>query len=146
MLDDSGHRHQPDRPAIASPERRGRGPGQAGQVAGLAAEEAVADGVSFGCQTVGNFTEGACHFTDPAVGDYGDPVQMPGGDCPPGPNFDAEAACVDTMRWFAGEGGQAETSLAVQGTWAELWSLDVGAAGVYRTSEACREAVDLLAP
>lgn len=109
-------------------------------------EEAAADGVSFGCQTVANFTDAACRFSDPNVADYGDPIMMPGGDCPAGPSYDPEAACVDTLRWFAGEPGRAPTSVALRGTWAELWSVDVSDRGVYRTSEACRTAADLFAP
>ncbi|MCA9662420.1 MAG: hypothetical protein KC486_29040 [Myxococcales bacterium] len=107
-------------------------------------EEATADGASMGCQTVGNFTEQPCRFSDPAVGDYGELMGM-GKDavCIPAGGDDAEAACVDTLRWFSGAEAQSATSVMVQGTWLESWSADTDPVdGIIATSDACREAVD----
>lgn len=109
-------------------------------------EEATADGVSIGCQTVGSFTRGACRFSDPDVGDYGDRAGLQGDMCPESASFDPEAACVDTLGWFAGGPGQAATSPIVGGTWGEIWSRDLSPAGVYSTSPACAAAIDALAP
>lgn len=113
-------------------------------------EEANADGASIGCQTVGNFTRQACRFSDPDVGDYGASLPSSPGMVPPcdedDPAFDPEAACVDTMRWFAGVEARAEPTLRIRGTWGENWSAEFAPTGVYETSAACREAIDLLAP
>lgn len=109
-------------------------------------EEAVADGASLGCQTVGNFTSGACHFTDATIADYGAPPTGLGGDCPPSDTFDPEAACVDTMHWFTGASMRHPLSVVSRGTWGEIWSQDFAPSGVYATSAACREAIDQLAP
>ena len=108
-------------------------------------EQVALDGVSFGCQTVSSFTEGACHFTDPAVGDYGTAGSGPGA-CPASASFAPEAACVDTLGWFAGVAQAAEAGIVVQGTWAEIWTRDLAPSGVYQTSAACRAAIDRFAP
>jgi hypothetical protein len=107
-------------------------------------DEATADGASMGCQTVGNFSAQPCRFSDPAVGDYGELMGM-GKDavCIPAGDDDAEAACVDTLRWFSGAEAQSATSVMVQGTWLESWSADTDPVdGIIATSDACRQAVD----
>lgn len=113
-------------------------------------EEATADGASIGCQTVGNFTQQACRFSDADVGDYG--TATPGMStmgpppCVEDGTLDPEGACVDTMRWFAGVEARAEPTLRIRGTWGENWSTEFSPSGVYETSAACRAAIDLLAP
>jgi hypothetical protein len=109
-------------------------------------EEVVADGASLGCQTVGDFTSGACRFTDAIIADYGDPPSSAGGACPASETYDSEAACVDTMRWFTGASMRNPASVASMGTWGEVWSQDYAPGGVYETSAPCREAIDRLAP
>lgn len=109
-------------------------------------EEASRDGVSIGCQTVGSFTNGACRFTDPDVAEYGARGNEMGDNCPTDdPNFDPEAACIDTLNWFTGTSTKNATSAAVRGTWGEIWSVDVNSDGIYRTSAACAAAIDQLA-
>lgn len=109
-------------------------------------EEASRDEVSIGCQTVGSFTDGACRFTNAAVGDYGEPGDPGSRDmCPASASFDPEGACVDTMEWFTGTSRQSPTSVQVRGTWAENWSREFDSDGVYETSPACRAAIDRLA-
>ncbi|KIG17688.1 hypothetical protein DB30_02963 [Enhygromyxa salina] len=107
-------------------------------------EEATADGVSMGCQTVGNFTNQACRFSDPAVGDYGTLMGIgPASTCVPTGGNDAEAACVDTLGWFAGASSQSATSVVLEGTWVESWSADTQPGmGINVTSPACEAAVN----
>lgn len=109
-------------------------------------EELVQDGASLGCQTVGNFTDGACHFTDDEIADYGTPPSGVGAACPASPTYDSEAACEDTLRWFVGRSARNPNSVASLGTWGEIWSQDFSPGGVYNSSAACRDAIDLLAP
>lgn len=110
-------------------------------------ELATLDGASIGCQTVGSFTNGACRFTHPDVGDYGPSGRLGQQDnCPEDPAFDPEGACVDTMRWFAGVESQASSTAMVEGTWAENWSADYDLGGIATTSQTCRDAIDLVAP
>jgi hypothetical protein len=122
----------------------GSGPETFGALALI--EEASNDGASVGCQTVGSFTNGACRFTDPDVGEYGTNDEQTRDECPVEPSFDPEGACVDTMRWFAGVEAQANSTAHVVGTWAENWSAEFRAGSVYETSAACKAAIDLLAP
>lgn len=102
-------------------------------------EEATEDGVSMGCQTVGNFTAQPCRFTDDAVADYG--VQTGVGRdtvCTPTGANDAENACVDTLGWFAGTARQSDTSVVLAGTWLESWSADTHpSTGILNTSALC---------
>ena len=107
-------------------------------------EEASADGASVGCQTVGSFTRGACRFSSAEVGNYGDRGTLTGDTCPSDPNFNPAGACVDTMRWFSGIAAKATVTAKVKGTWAENWSADHGASGVYRTGAECKAAIDLV--
>ncbi|MCR9159288.1 MAG: hypothetical protein ACE37F_08780 [Nannocystaceae bacterium] len=108
-------------------------------------EEASSDGASFGCQTVGSFTNGACRFTDDEVGDYGPSEGLMGDNCPEHPSFDPAGACLDTMRWVAGVEAQATDSAQVTGTWLENWSAEFREGGVYTTDESCRAAIDAFA-
>lgn len=109
-------------------------------------EEATRDGASIGCQTVGSFTNGACRFSNDEVADYGYRPSGPGqgDDCPESSSFDPEAACVDTMNWFTGRSRLNEGGVVIKGTWAENWSKDFAANGIYNTSTACKEAIDSL--
>ncbi|MCB9682503.1 MAG: hypothetical protein H6733_13645 [Alphaproteobacteria bacterium] len=107
-------------------------------------EEAAADGVSLGCQTVASFTEGACQFSDADVADYGT-VSGPG-TCAATPPLDVAGACVDTLDWFRGAHARATDGLQLHGTWGELWSVDWRSTGPYATNAGCRAAVDALAP
>ena len=111
-------------------------------------EEAAADGVSMGCQTVGSFTNGACRFSDDDVADYGTTHVGFGNatECPDSATFNPEAACVDTAHWFTGVSQIAIDGVQLQGTWAEMWSADVAPAGVYNTSAACQAAWAPLTP
>ncbi len=108
-------------------------------------EEASRDGASIGCQTVGSFTNGACRFSDPRVGDYGTNDAQPRDVCPMEAKFNPVGACVDTMRWFAGVERKASPTAHVAGTWAENWSADHRPTGVYQASGSCMNAIDLLA-
>lgn len=108
-------------------------------------EEVSQDGASFGCQTVGSFTNGACRFSDPEVGDYGLRQGVMGDTCPEDPDFNPEQACRDTLGWFAGQGGQAQDTAQVMGTWLEGWTRDFQPTGVYQTDAACQEGVDRFA-
>ncbi|MAQ18337.1 MAG: hypothetical protein CMN30_26510 [Sandaracinus sp.] len=108
-------------------------------------EEAAADGVSMGCQTVGSFTNGACRFSSDDIADYGSNIGRDQDACAPSPTFDPEAACVDTMGWFVGTARRNDESMLIQGTWAENWSADYAPGGIYETSETCRAAMDAVA-
>lgn len=149
------YRYTRDRYGVASTgislwncaERFWAGTGAGGETFGAKGliEEASADGASIGCQTVGSFTNGACRFSDPDVGDYGTNDDTPGDVCPSSPQFNPEQACEDTMRWAAGVEAQAILTARVRGTWAENWSADFRPTGVYNTSPRCRAAIDLFA-
>lgn len=108
-------------------------------------EQAGEDGASIGCQTVGSFTNGACRFTDADVADYGSTAGRDRDRCAPSDTFDPEAACVDTMSWFAGLLNLSDHSPVVRGTWSENWSADLAPAGVYSASAACAAAIDRFA-
>lgn len=109
-------------------------------------EEASKDGVSIGCQTVGNFTDQPCRFSDPDVGNYGASVQGTPSQCQTNdPNFNPAQACIDTIKWFAGKENQAQQSISIKGTWLENWSKDVSKAGVYHTSSDCKKEIDAFA-
>lgn len=109
-------------------------------------ELASEDGASVGCQTVGAFGQ-ACRFTSAETASYGTAPSGPGSsDCADSTPEDVERACVDTMRWFTGAERVNVASPVIRGTWSEIWSQDVAAGGVYESSEACRQAVDLLKP
>lgn len=111
-------------------------------------EEAAADGVSMGCQTVGNFTLQPCRFSDSHIGDYGTQVGVGSqSSCIPNAADDAERACVDTLSWFAGSHAQSATSVQLSGSWVESWSADTATpGGIHHTSDTCRAAVDAFAP
>ncbi|HAA57067.1 MAG TPA: hypothetical protein DCE42_20040 [Myxococcales bacterium] len=109
-------------------------------------EEASKDGVSIGCQTVGNFTAQPCRFSDPDVGNYGASVQGTPSQCQTDdPNFNPAQACIDTMKWFAGKQSQAQQTVNVKGTWLENWTKEYSKAGVYNTSNACKQEIDAFA-
>ena len=120
-------------------------PGSVGDTTRPLLEEATADGVSLGCQTVGSFSQ-SCRFTDARVADYGEVPPGPGAACPVSATADPVGACVDTMNWFAGVSRRSPDSMVIRGTWSEVWSPDYAAAGIYQTSDACQAAVDQLAP
>ena len=109
-------------------------------------EEVTTDGASIGCQTVGNFTEQPCRFSDPAVDDYGTAEGIGRNlTCTPAGPDDAERACVDTLNWFTGTSSRSATSVQLQGTWLEGWTADVRSTGVLSTNADCAAAAAPLA-
>lgn len=128
-------------------ERFWHGPGSVEDHTRPLLEEATADRVSIGCQTVGNFTNQPCRFSDPAIGDYGTSMGMGSNiTCTPAGANDSEAACVDTLAWFAGISKKSSTSVDIVGTWVESWNPDTDPVdGIIANSAACRSAVDMFA-
>jgi hypothetical protein len=109
--------------------------------------QAGEDGVSVGCQTIGNFQETPCRFTDTTQGlVYG--TINPGvgnSDCADGVDVSLTnyIACNETLHWFAGlatHASEGSGSRPFAGTWVESWTLDVK-----WDNAVCQAAIDLLA-
>jgi hypothetical protein len=86
--------------------------------------------VPLGCQTIGNFVNTPCRFTNTAISlDYG-PMEAGTTVCQTG--FDVsttnQVACSNTLNWFKGVrtfASAASSSVAFKGTWVESWSNDL---------------------